>query len=61
MPLPAYKSLQLAMDEQRLALRTIQPNVVFTSVSIPASGMQLAGCRFWILTQFFFLQMLPDR
>jgi hypothetical protein len=56
MSLPAaYKGLQLAMDEQRLALRAIQPNVVLASVSIPASGMQLAGYRFWILTQFFFL------
>lgn len=31
--------VELAMDEQRLALRTIQPNVVFTSVSIPASDV----------------------
>ena len=40
MSLPAYKDLQLAMDERRLALRAIPQNFVFTSVSIP-DGMRL--------------------
>lgn len=41
------------MDERRLALRAIPQNVVLTSVSIPADGMQLTGYKFWILTHFF--------
>ncbi|KAN0130800.1 hypothetical protein V8E53_011475 [Lactarius tabidus] len=45
--------VELAMDERHLALRAIPPNIVLTSVYIPAGGMQLTGYRFRILTQGF--------
>ncbi|KAN0126237.1 hypothetical protein V8E53_015230 [Lactarius tabidus] len=55
--------VELAMDEQRLALRAIPHNVVLTSMAIPVNGMQLTGYRFLVLTVDLCpqAQVLPDR
>ncbi|KAH9032592.1 hypothetical protein EDB85DRAFT_1204601 [Lactarius pseudohatsudake] len=53
--------VELAMDEQRLALLAVPHNVVLTVVLLPASGMQLTRYGFWVLTVGLFPQVLRNR